>query len=672
MISGDCSCGRDTCTSAGKHPRTKNGVKDATMDEEQIRAWWTQWPTANIGIATGITEGETTGLFVIDVDTHKGAPPDALNNYDLATLLATLRVRTGSGGYHFYLKTEQRLPNTCDRLGPFVDTRGEGGYVVAPPSRNRQGAYTWDNNQPLQSVPAAVLDALNVPKSATGHVVQQKAQKVERPAAPVETDTQADVPLTAAQPLHEARNNYLVSVAGHLRGAGLSAAEIRAVLTTLNEERYGSGRHAQGPLSLEEMEKTIFKSVARWEAEYGVRENHLPQISQLADLMARELPEPNWLVPGLLGEGLVLFAGKPKLGKSWLALSLALACAPVENQASGRALGRYPVQSGGVLYLSLEDSENRFQSRVNKLLDGRPIPSSFGYALSWKPLLNGGLQDLETVLSTAPDTRLVVIDTLARVRTPANGNNSGSIYQEDYALMAALQTLVVRYHLTLILVHHTRKLASEDAFDEISGSTGLTGAADTSLVLKRERGEGDATLHVTGRDVEEQELALTFDAATCTWSVTGKVAERQHTKSRQEILGLLAESGPLTQKELGQSLNLPKGTIYSALHRLTREGIILKESRGRYSLSSREKQRQIEQKGTQLTLEQSIPSAEPEQPVKDAGAQKTPDSEFTPIDENGWRSLDQPEGLIPVDDTAWRDYHQAVDDDLADDEVDWR
>ncbi len=610
-----CSCGDAHCSSAGKHPRTKQGVKDATTDEAQIRAWWTRWPTANIGIATGMAPGATSGLYVIDVDSHKGAAPDVLAPYDPRTLLATLRARTGSGGYHLYLKTDRPLPNTCDRLGQFVDTRGEGGYVVAPPSRNRQGKYTWDNQNPVLVIPTAVIAALYSSKGASKHPLHERKtdDEISRPThPPVSQEAQISAHAASAadpaagaqaQPLQEARNTYLTSMAGRLRAAGLSASEICALLSALNEERYGGGRHARGPLALEELEKTIFKSVLRWEDENGVRENRLPEVNHLAHLMSAQLPESNWLVPGLFCEGLVLFAGKPKLGKSWLALSLALACAPAEGQQRPLAFGHYPVQPTGVLYLSLEDSERRFQSRVHKLLGGRPVPSSFGYALTWKPLLSGGLQDLDTVLSSAPDTRLVVIDTLARVRSSGSGLSGSSVYQEDYALMAALHSLVVRYHLTLILVHHTRKMGSDDAFDEISGTLGLTGAADTSMVLKRARGEGEATLHVTGRDVEEQELALTFDATTCTWTVAGKAEERQHTKSRQAILALLAERGPLSQKDIILALDLPKGTIYSTLYRLTQEGVLHQKSRGHYSLAPQGKQG--DKDVTQLALEAS-------------------------------------------------------------------
>ncbi len=142
---GACTCGRDNCSSAGKHPRTKNGVHDATTHAATIQRWWSTWPEANIGIATG------EGLHVIDVDTAKGASLDSLDGLGLDDLPNRFTVRTGSGGYHLYLRCEQALPNTANKLGPFIDTRGEGSYVVAPPSFNLRGQYTWLT--PLQELP---------------------------------------------------------------------------------------------------------------------------------------------------------------------------------------------------------------------------------------------------------------------------------------------------------------------------------------------------------------------------------------------------------------------------------------------------------------------------------------------------------------------------------------
>lgn len=126
-----------------------------------------------------------------------------------------------------------------------------------------------------------------------------------------------------------------------------------------------------------------------------------PVVTPLPELMDREIADPLWVVPRLLPEGLCLFAGKPKMGKSWLGLDLALTCALGTALTGRHVLGHYAVAPTSVLYLSLEDSEKRLQNRVRKLVGSRSVPATFDYALQWRPLNTGGLTDLETWLMTA-------------------------------------------------------------------------------------------------------------------------------------------------------------------------------------------------------------------------------------------------------------------------------
>jgi hypothetical protein len=143
MIDGACSCGRE-CGSPGKHPRPRKGSHDATLDGRQIDGWWRSiWPAANIGVATG----QASGLYVIDLD-----GPQAIDEWDGLELAhgeaPTLTARTGGGGQHRYYKLPPRfrLGNTAKRIAPHIDSRGEGGYVLAPPSNHRSGqAYEWEN-----------------------------------------------------------------------------------------------------------------------------------------------------------------------------------------------------------------------------------------------------------------------------------------------------------------------------------------------------------------------------------------------------------------------------------------------------------------------------------------------------------------------------------------------
>ena len=136
-----CSCGLADCSSPGKHPCTDHGVKDATTDENTIRSWWKEHPTANVGIATG----SVSGIAVLDIDPrHDGDDSLALLEREHGRLPDTVVVSTGGGGKHLYFKRPGgRAPNRTNLL-PGIDVRGDGGFVVAPPSRHVSGgSYQW-------------------------------------------------------------------------------------------------------------------------------------------------------------------------------------------------------------------------------------------------------------------------------------------------------------------------------------------------------------------------------------------------------------------------------------------------------------------------------------------------------------------------------------------------
>ncbi len=208
---------------------------------------------------------------------------------------------------------------------------------------------------------------------------------------------------------------------------------------------------------------------------------------------------------GLVPEGLTILAGSPKLGKSWAAaLDMALAVA-----SGGQALGGVDVEQGDVLLLALEDSDRRLQDRCRHLLGaGQPIPERL-HRLTRLAQPRRLLDTLRAFLNGHPGARLVIIDTLAKARPPAPPGVQQ--YDHEYAVAAALKQVVDAYSVALLVVHHTRKLAAGDFLAEVSGTHGLTGAADTVLVLGRGRGDADGVLKVTGRDVPEAEYAMRHD-----------------------------------------------------------------------------------------------------------------------------------------------------------------
>jgi len=182
----------------------------------------------------------------------------------------------------------------------------------------------------------------------------------------------------------------------------------------------------------------------------------------------------------------------------------------------------------------------------------------------WPRLGDGGLEALEAWLGSNPDARLVVIDTLAKFR---NGGNGRNVYKEDYEAVEPLVELAARYNVAIIIVHHLRKMGAEDPLDQVSGSMGLTGGADGALVLNRERGRADAFLYVTGRDIEEeQEIALTWDAATATWKIAGDAEEYRLSKERQEIIECLRSlREPAGPKEVSDALGKNHNTMKQLL-----------------------------------------------------------------------------------------------------------
>ena len=216
-----------------------------------------------------------------------------------------------------------------------------------------------------------------------------------------------------------------------------------------------------------------------------------------------------FLVDELLPEGLHILAGAPKIGKSWLALWLCLCV------AQGQPLWNFAVTQGEVLYLSLEDSFQRIQTRLFDLTED--APPTLHFAIMADTLKHGLEQQIEQFLMEHPTTKLVVIDTLQRVRGTGSDSN---LYANDYQDIGLLKRLADRRHIAILLIHHLRKLHDDDPMNMISGSTGLSGAADSTFVLqKNSRLANVASLHCTGRDIPDRTLKLEFGEEDHVWKL---------------------------------------------------------------------------------------------------------------------------------------------------------
>jgi hypothetical protein len=295
-----------------------------------------------------------------------------------------------------------------------------------------------------------------------------------------------------------------------------------------------------------------------------------------AELMKTTFPEPKWAVPGLVAEGLNLLVGSPKLGKSWLCLGLGVSIA-----SGGVALGKVPVEQGSVLYAALEDTPRRLQGRLKIVLAGAPVPDGLHITTS----LPRGQDMIDVVsewLTDHPDARLVIVDVLRKV-TPRTGGNSNA-YEADYDAMGQLKGLADKHKVAVIGVHHTRKMLDEgDVFNEVSGSTGLTGAADAILIAKRARNTAEAVLHVTGRDITEQDYGLTWNAETCSWSLTDEpaiVATMGNT--RRKIIFWLAEHEGDTPTQIAVGTEIPLATVKQTVRRMVDDDQLDTDGDGHY------------------------------------------------------------------------------------------
>lgn len=292
---------------------------------------------------------------------------------------------------------------------------------------------------------------------------------------------------------------------------------------------------------------------------------------RLDELLQQDLPETKWAVEGIVPEGLSILGGRPKAGKSLVALDIGIAV------SLGRPIfGAASVAQGEALYLDLEGGEKRMQTRAKAILDDGGViaqPRLLHYLFKWKSFDKGGYEELDAWLAGHGNCRLVIIDTWAKVRPVPQRH--GNVYLDDYQATANLKELADKHRVAILLVTHTSKARSGpggdvDYVDAIMGSTGITGAADAILVLDRNRKTNEAVLHITGRDVMSCEIPLRQDPRG-RWHVREVAPDeadrptRLPTGKALETLKVVAMVGPAPAKAIsdaaGRDLIVTCGTL---------------------------------------------------------------------------------------------------------------
>ena len=623
-----------------------NGFKDASNDPATIEEWWRQEPDANIGVATG-----QSGLTVLDVDGPEGK---AQLKHEGGTLSPTLVSRTGrEDGYHLWYRGA--VPSSQVK-GEHLDVRGTTGYVVAPGSVHATGRlYHWANPEcPIADVP----DWVETWVASRGGKAARPTESLsdfpnlgDRPSylGGVETPSLADRALAgfhepwsahAEARLRSALAAIPADIDGktwHSFGAAIHDLQWPRGLDIWNDwSKLSTGRgkgngEYRGGQDLERRwvgfgkaytgPRVTIGSIFHMAKRHGWVDAAEPKIDRPADssdrsgeqgdqqkdqvkgwrsaaFSAAELRmmtfEPvRYVLPRFIPEGMTLLVGRPKVGKSWWVLDLCLACA-----AGLPALGTLQPIQGNVLYLALEDGKRRLQRRLDKLLptfSGEwPAQLTLVPMGGWRRADQGGLEDIEEWCKSVAKPVLVVVDTLERIRKPANGKSP--LYSADYEAITGLQKIAIAYGIALVVLHHDRKSDADDAFDTVSGTLGLTGAADTILIIKRQ--SNGVVLYARGRDIEESETAMQFDKATCRWNILGAASEVLRSNERARIIFALRAAGkPLSVREIMIDAEMQsRNAMDILLGKMARDGEIRRVERGRYDLSPNHRTDQTERK----------------------------------------------------------------------------
>lgn len=232
------------------------------------------------------------------------------------------------------------------------------------------------------------------------------------------------------------------------------------------------------------------------------------------------------IIDGLLYRGTYLFAGAPKVGKSFAMAQIGY------HISCGKELWGKKVRHGTVLYLALEDNYQRLQNRLYKMF-GVNSNNNFYFATVAHNIGTGLEGQLEKFVNEHRNVSLIIIDTLQKVREVGGEKFS---YANDYQIVTSLKKFADRFNLCILLVHHTRKQDADDSFDTISGTNGLLGAADGAFILQKEKRTGKrAKLNITGRDQQDQCLHLEFKPDNCIWELVEKETEL-YSEPKDELL----------------------------------------------------------------------------------------------------------------------------------------
>lgn len=571
------NCGWRVLPVMGKKPVILNWTEEATTDPAKIHQWWNQYPAAGVGLATG----EKSGVWALDIDPDAGGMDslfDLLQTY--GALPDTVISITGRGGNHYIFQCPNHGTKIPSLTGVFpgIDIRGEGGQIVLPPSTHPNGnQYEWEvSSRPDAITPAAAPEWLI-------NLILFNGKKENGQPAEISKEIS-----------HGQRHTAMVSLAGTFRRRGLSPDEIYTALDAVNQKR------CNPPLEDKEI-REIADSMQRYEAgqltpwqppeppdfdeppheEEQPGEPPLIRSFSAGDILSMIIPPVTWVVPDVLPIGLSILAGRPKVGKSWLALQLAAAVG-----SGGMVFGKR-VEQAKVLYLALEDDTRRLQARM-RLQNWQPgakvdFVLLSDYLKGFGPLHKTGWVKLRALIE-AEQYRMVVIDTLSRAFPGVKDMDNG---QEVTAALSPLQEMALQTGCALVFIDHHNKgsqYTDPNPVNDIMSSTAKPAVADTLMGLYREKDKPYHRLMMIGRDVGERSLALKFERLTMCWQSEGNPDEESFTIAQKEAIKFIEENGPSNLRTIANATGQEEGNLYRQLQPLVANGNLIKNEKKAYQL----------------------------------------------------------------------------------------
>ena len=479
------------------------------------------------------------------------------------------------------------------------DTKGAmGAKCMHEPS------YTWTDFKEVLGDPKPyyVKEAKKGKKERVGISPGEKRVSDEMGTEPVPDEGEKETTPKDDKIRGDKRSQHLLFWAKQYHQQKMPRKEILVKLRSRNENR------CEPVLTEAEITQVMDKAIPR-----------IQPISA-ATLMEQNFPEQKWAIPEFVPEGLTILAGRPKVGKSWLALSFCAAIA-----MGGYAMGKVQVEQGEALFIGLEDNYRRLQDRLYQICEDER-PSALQLLLDIPPLDQGGLAMLGDWLDEQNNMRLVVIDTLAKVR-PEKLRRS-DLYLEDYRFTGLLQEFAMQRNLALLVVHHTRKAEADYRLDELSGTTGISAGADAVLILRRTL-DGNI-LYRNGREVVEGEFAVRRDNEAGGWELLGDAKEFAISEQRKLIVEVLKEADDtMSPQEISTALGKESGSVRFLLSAMVKDGTLIRPSRGKYQLSdfttnNANNANNPSEAGIQLLANVSVSTNTPNKQQKRDGIVKTP------------------------------------------------